>query len=498
MPSYRLDIEGWIPVEMQDGSIEELSLSQVFARASKIKRITGNPLEVAVLYRLLLAITHRVAAPGDTSDWISHWHDRYALMSAAQVYVEQSADHFDLYHHERPFGQHPELEPGQKPVSVLLYERAQGNNPVFFDASHEEHLYAIDSGTAARAMLVNFAFGGAHPDKSNPLSTGKENTMFAGPLCARLVAIVEGDALDKTLVLNLIAGEPSGTLSWEQASAPHPTKSEPDGICDRYTRKTRFIRLRPSEDGQRCLSVALHMGEQLQEDEERPRDPMIPLYLAKDKKLKVQRLDPDRALWRSSHVLFNCRSGPDSEPIRALDQLAPLVERGKFPSDERVSLRIVGVSGNAQGPKTDLWRDESLPFAISVVADERRFADLKEAISLAEQVATRLRGRVYDLAKAYISASVPSPDPADVGKLADELAPGLRDYWSAIAPRGERLALQPLDPETWSRDLEKAAKQTLVKASDRLPANAHRFRAVASIEVGFRALMPPKAATETT
>lgn len=496
MPSYRLDLEPWIPVQWKDGRNGEVSLTDIFRQAPLIRRIQGTPLEVAVLHRLIFAIFHRAHPLDSYSDWLLAWGDPSApLESAAQYVSELGKECFDLYHMDRPFMQHPRLLPGDKPLAVLQYERAQGNNPVFLDASQEGDQLPISSSTAARALLVNMAFGGSHPDKCNPLSTGKENTMYAGPLCARLVVILEGLTLVQTLLLNRIIGKPVGRPAWERPMPNHPITTESEGIADRYTRTTRFIRLRPSESGQECLSVALHMGERIEEGD-KPEDPMMPLYLASDKKQKVQRLYTDRAVWRSSHVLLNLESGQEKlVPAAAMEQFGRLCAR-YLETPPESSLRVVGVAGNAQGPTTDIWRDESLPFRISLGEDSLLAANLTVAVKFAETEAEALKKRLYSFAKRYMEAAVPNPDKKDVIRLAESLAPGLASYWAELAHDGERLGLGVTSKESWEEKVRIASKKTFEQAVEMLPVSGRRLQAqygrASSADKGKAAAMKQK------
>ena len=478
MITYRLDQEPWIPVKLTNGTQTEVSLSEVFRQAQEIRAIAGNPPEVAVLHRLLLAIFQRAVPLQGDDPWEEAYQQPANPLGVAAEYVTRLGPTcFDLFHPENPFMQHPRLAPGDKPMAVILYDRAAGNNPVFLDASQEAGATSIPSGIAARALLVNMAFGGSHPDKSNPLSSGKENTMYAGPLCARMVVIVEGQNLAQNLLLNSLVEEKVGTAAWERQMAEHPKKSKAEGIADRYTRTTRFVRLRPSHDGRHCLSVALHMGEQIEESDE-PDDPMMPLYVAKDGKFKVQRLDPERALWRSSHVLFNAQADPkNGRPARALAQLRRLASTGLIPSDQAVGLRVVGVAGNAQGPTTELWRDEVLPFSLSLVQDDAAYARLEQAVKLAHDAEEKLRKRIYRFAARYLQAAIPNPDPKDVARLAESLDPGHHRFWSALAPEGEKLGLAKIDPEKWQETVNAASNRAYEQAVNRIPVSGRRLQA---------------------
>jgi len=476
MPSFPLDQEPWIPVEMLDGSSQEVSLTGAFKEAHRIRRLTGSPLEAAVLHRLLLAILHSACPVPNPRAWGRLWQEPEVAMASALKKVEEHKDRFDLYHEQHPFLQHPKLPPGTKPMAVLLYDRARGNNFIFFDGNSVEEPLPVPSAVAARGLLVNLAFGGSHKDMSNALDPGKDNKMLAGPLCVRLVVLIEGQNLAKTLLLNLLICDTVGLPAWERPLAGQASKTIPGGPCDRYTRMTRFIRLLPSESGSQALSTALHMGEAIV-DPEVPQDPMMPLYLAADKKLKVQKIEAGRALWRSSHVLLNCKVKADAKPAQAMEQLETLASIGVVSRREPVGLRVLGVDGDAQGPVTNLWRDETLPFKLSVVADDDQFSRVVDAINKADEEARKLRSRIVGFALRYLKAALPNPKLEDAQKLADELAPGLNDYWSALAPMGEALGLGTIEPEHWADTVKSASKAALERAEEALPPNGRRFRA---------------------
>ncbi len=482
--TFRLDREPWILAEDLAGQRKELSLVDIFEQAGTIRRVIGNPLEVAVLMRLLLAIAHRVAHPASRSEWGQRWNKRKTEMARMAEYVRQNASYFDLYDETIPFGQHPKLPYGEKPPSVLLYDRAAGNNAVFIDADLEVQMTPVSSAGIARALLANFAFGGSHPDKSNPLAKPGSTTMYAGPLCARTISFMEGENLEKTIMLNLISDWNGGTPSWESPPPSHPGKSKPSGWADMYTRRTRFVRLRPMDGGRFCASVALHMGEQIEEyGDGHIVDPMIPQYVASDQKLKDFRLQPSKALWRSLNVLLCCtnREG-ESSGIHKAARCVRHLQSSYFDfvsQDEPVRLRVIGVCGNAQGPKTDFWRDETLPFKLTLLADDSLFEDIKSKVAKAESEAKQLERRLFAFAKRYLQTGQPNPDSKDVAKLAEELGQELHDYWSVVGAVGETLASRPkpLPEDEWKDLTERASKDAYRLAIDRLPPSAARFRA---------------------
>lgn len=478
MPSYRLDTQPWIPVVLKTGTPAEVSLLDAIERAPGIRTIAGNPLEVAVLARLLVAIAHAVRQPQDPYEWLDIWHNRRPLLDDMAAHVVENAGLFDLYDPERPFAQHPRLPVPGGPPALLEYERAQGNNPVFLDHSRVSDPVPLPSAAAARALLVTHSYGGSGTGGLNPLNSGKKDQMRAGPLCARLIALLEGEDLAKTIVLNLASDAKPSKPGWLRERADAPGQTPPDGPADLYTRATRSARLLPSEDGLTCTAVSLFMGEAVAGADDGGDDPMIPRYLASDKKFKALRLSGDRAMWRSAHVLLTAAEKPFARPVRALEQLRPLASDGLVSTEEPVRLRVLGVEANAQGPATDLWRDETLPFGLSVLTDDARYAALERAVAGAEETARKLRGRLYRFALAYLrNGGDSSPDSKDAGRLADELAPNLAGFWSGIGPRGERIALDDFDDAAWEKELAAASERAFRKAIDRLPPDARRLRA---------------------
>jgi hypothetical protein len=185
------------------------------------------------------------------------------------------------------------------------------------------------------------------------------------------------------------------------------------------------------------------------------------------------RLEAGRALWRSAHVLLSWQE--DVKRLGAIDQLHRLVRRGAIPTDQPVSIRVCGVAGDAQGPSSELWRDETLPFGFSVVSDEKRYSELVRAVSAAAKAADSTRESIRSFAARYLQSGADSK--AKVYRLSDELSSDLVDFWASLAPEGERIACDGFDETAWSVLLGTASKETIRRAIDRLAPDARRYRA---------------------
>jgi hypothetical protein len=139
---------------------------------------------------------------------------------------------------------------------------------------------------------------------------------------------------------------------------------------------------------------------------------------------------------------------------------------------------VVGISGKAGQVKHYFWRDETLPFGTSVVADDARFAQLDRAVQTAAKKAKETRNRIYAFAARYLqNGAAASPIKNDIGRLADELSPDLADFWGTLAAPGERIACDGFDEVSWAKLVETAAENAFRNAIDRLPPNARRYRA---------------------
>jgi CRISPR type I-E-associated protein CasA/Cse1 len=466
MPSTRLDELRWIPVVGTDGRARRENLRSIFADARALSGIDGSPLEVAAITRFLLAVAHLTDTPTSLDAWATIWKGRLDFMSQCAKSVEQQPDAWDLFHKRHPFGQLPDLHKTLNPAHLLTYDAARKNNAVFADHSIGETPVPVPAASLARGLIVTNAFAG---------SSG--GGYRSGPLAMRTVAMLCGRTFDETIVLNLLVQRtPPAAYGWR--SYGHTAEGAPASvdIVRRYLWTSRQVRFLADATGAAAATMMLSPGDEMPETE-RAEDPMV--AMRKDSKGTAYvplRLDAGRALWRSAHVLLNWHE--DARRLAAVDQLRKAVRRGLIPTGQQVSMRVCAVAGDAQGPSTELWRDESLPFGLSVIADESRYAELAKAVSEAEETGRTTRGRIYSFAIRYLQdGSEAAPDKANVARLADELAPDLTDFWAALARAGEQIACEGYDGAAWTSLLRQASHDTFTRAVRRLPPDARRYRA---------------------
>ena len=503
MATFRLDQKPWIPVLDTGGTEAEVSLVEIFEKANSIHSLSGSPLEVAAILRLLLAIAHLTETPSDLSRWGELWCDRTAFMRRCAAYVRDQGDLWDLFHPDCPFLQDKRLTiVAGEPVAPTFLSRGKVGTDAFVSHASAAQI-ALKPAEAARALLVTHAFsvgGTGTPNPLLPQRKGKKNAVNdkyskSSLLAQSLIVSLHDSPLDRLLHLNLLAGTEVGTPGWR---FPHATTADPigcKGIADRYTRPTASLLLYPNEEGSVSQATVTIGSTFLRPDPKKNEpgdaigDPMLP----HDKELRQLELEQGKALWRSAHV-FLATSG---RPLALISQLQKLRVRG-FVDADAGGLRIVGIAGDRGKVKHYLWRDETLPFGLSILADDRRYAELVRAIDSAEASQQNVERRLWSFARNYLGLDSEAKAKGDPKKEAEEVRsligelvglkkekwgketvtiPLYTDFWSAVAAAGERIACDGFDEAVWVALLRHASDDEFRRAIDRLPPDARRYRA---------------------
>lgn len=532
MATFRLDEQPWIPVVDLKGKEREVSLIEAFSDARDIASISGSPLEIASILRLLLAIAHVVQTPRDLSEWKVIWEDRDTFLNNCSNFVRDRAQVWDLFHADRPFLQDPRLAgavidgnvckpAAAEPIEPTFLNRGKvGTDPFVWHPSGAN--VALTPAQAARALFVTHAFAVGGTGTPNPLipkaKSGQDDKYSKSSLLAQtLVAFLNLAPLDQLLVLNLLCADTPGTPGWEFKPITSRDAIPCTGIADRYSRPAQAILLRPDDDGF-VRQAVVTIGPTFETADRKTEkvgdvldDPMVPHIKVKDG-YKHLRLDRARALWRSAHVLL----GEGDRPLQLVDQLTRLVRRGVV-SPQGISLRIVGIGGEPGKVKHFLWRDEVLPFGIGILQDDERLAIVAQAVHSAQKQCNRLRDKLRAFAENYLGLSAEAANTGEenhamgteemttelsgYGKqreLAEKVraflgelvgyekqkrgkdivtVPLFSDFWAEVAPMGERIACDDFDEAKWAEMLKNAADNAYRKAIDRLPPDARRFRA---------------------
>jgi len=512
-PHFNLVDEPWIPCLLPDHRAKEFGLREVLARAHEVREIFHpSPLVVIALHRLLLAILHRNFGPETLPDWQVLWGQGRWNEDTLEHYFSKWRDRFYLFHPERPFCQVPKMADAKEhPVQKLAEEAASLNNPTLFDHSFSERPQPFSPAQAARYVLAcqSFALGGG---VSRPFNFSH------APLVRGYTVLVLGDNLFETLTLNFHIynshqpipwRQPDDPPAWERDTLPEPDKrgTLPQGYLDYLTFQSRRLHL-VSEDG--SLVGRCQILQNLKLPDNFDRDPFMCHLRDPERGVRPLRLDPDRAVWRDSHTLFDKakelhrKSG--KAPISTMrPEIFNWVARLRtiLSSTKDFRFSIAGLVSDRA--KVLLWRQERLPLPLAYLDDVDLLGRLKVALDLAERANQTLIWGLRWVASLILSPESGGqsrpPDRGEVDRLLEGWAPG-RLYWSRLeAPFRQLLVELPDDHEEggdggliygsrkmpeWSRTVYQAATETFADVAAGLERSVRSLKAVARVEGPFR------------
>ena len=324
-PSFNLLDEPWIRVTRLDGTSDEVSLLAVFREATDISGIHGEiaSQDVAIL-RLLLAICHRtMGGPENMDTWEKYWDDPGRLGRDAVAYLESYRDRFDLRDPERPFFQVAGIHAASGKTSGLesLIVDVPNGDP-FFTTRIAQGLESVSWAEAARWLVHVHAFDpsgirtGAVGDPR--VKGGKGYPIGPGWTGQIGVVTVNGESLERTLLLNTVVCEKVDGLDVDPAADLPPWEREPDtpagslaleptGPVSCYTWQTRRVLL---HGGARVTSLFLGNGDKATPQNRYLVEPMTAWRYSEPqtRKLKAivympRKLPTDRAFWRGLSTL---------------------------------------------------------------------------------------------------------------------------------------------------------------------------------------------------
>ncbi|MCX5009171.1 type I-E CRISPR-associated protein Cse1/CasA [Streptomyces sp. NBC_00638] len=427
--AFDLTSRPWIPVLRQDGSQDELSLSEVFEQAHQLRRLVGDlPTQEFALLRLLLAVAHdALDGPRDTDDWAGLWADD-ACFTPVGPYLDQHRTRFDLLHPQAPFYQVADLRTAKGEVFSLNRIVADVPNGDPFFSSRLPGVDRLDFAEAARWVVHAHAFdtsgiktgavgdARAKNNKVYPLGVGWTG-MLGG-------VVAEGDSLRETLLLNLVAADTNGLRfgaddrpAWrrEPCEAGADSSRRPSGLRDLYTWQSRRVRLH--FDAEAVHGVVLGYGDPLAAYNMHTFEPMTAWRrsTAQEKKQGKPLIylprehDPARAAWRGLAALIADRAqagqGADAAPFLRpgiLEWIARLVTEGELPRGFLIRAHVVGPVYGTQQSVIDEIVDDHVAMAVVLLHQrEREHAQQAiDAVAEAEAAVIALGDLATDLARA--------------------------------------------------------------------------------------------------
>jgi CRISPR system Cascade subunit CasA len=526
--SFNLIDEAWIPcIPLTGGLPRELSLREALARAHELREISDlSPLVTVALHRLLLAVVHRVcrpagapAGPADARAWSELWRRGRWDEGALDQYLDEWHARFDLFDTEYPFYQCKSLATAEpSPISLLLHDRASGNNATLFDHTLDESPPELRPAQAARALLAHqsFAVGGLVS-----LLPGEDarthKSADAAPLVKGAVALCRGQTLFETLMLNLHRYSPADEQpfacraddlpAWEWEVETQPEDRHPRGYLDVLTWQSRRVHLRPAVNGAGQLVVrhAVNMkGWQFPNPSILKTVETMMAFRANPKAGKGQDpfppvgFRPDRALWRDSLALVEV-SGAESARPKTFDWLSVLVDAEVLEYGRTVPVDFLGLSTDKA--KVLLWRHERLPLPLAYLEDKDLRDDLREGLKVAEEAGQILRQTAWRLAQR-LAAPLGQAMPREHLEPIYESLGVERLYWwrlevpfkvllTDLAREHQNDAAsdgveESLAMREWCRAVYRAAVAAFEEAARGLDVSARTLQAVAAVEPAFR------------
>jgi len=426
--TWDLWVQPWIQAVLEDGTVELLSVHDVFLRAPEIREIVGDiPTQAFAIQRLLLAILHAaVDGPQDRLHWEDLWNDG-PPMDQVTVYEELWRGRFDLFSESTPFFQVAGLHTSKDEFSGLekLVADVPAGHP-FFTTRIGAGLDRLTFAEAARWLVHLQAYdisgikSGAVGDprvkggKGYPLGTG-----WAGAIGG---VLVEGDNLWQTLLLNLIprgeamlatfgaADRPAWEASPSTVAEADDLASRPYGPLDLYTWQSRRVRLR--RDGDAVTGIVVANGDKITPQNRQRLEPMTSWRrsVPQQKALKQpivympRQHDPSRALWRGLAQVL-----PAVAPRGKADEGQDNVTAGVFEwaviaqgRTARVRLHAFGMKYGTQNAIVDDVFDDRLTFSVALLAhsDEGLPRLVVDAVEATDQGVAALRNLASNLVRA--------------------------------------------------------------------------------------------------
>jgi CRISPR system Cascade subunit CasA len=405
--TYRYDLisEPWLPCVMPNGRVVELGLRDALVDADKYRELGGeSPLVTAALYRLLLAMLHRVFGPADRDSWRGLWAQGRWDAVMLDAYLTTWHQRFDLFAEQSPFCQakHPTI--GFSPVGDLAHEYCRADT--LFDHRVGTPELTFTPAQAARHLLAAHTFG-------RWMTKGPYGQLPFGTCARGIVFLVKGNTLFEDLALNLIRYPTRDDIlphneadapCWEMPDAFLPARKRPLGLLDELTWLSRRICLEPEMvDGQlRVRRAKIAPG--LRMDDDVP-EPMLQYQLERKGGPKCVAYREDRALWRDSAALFRLPEAGQADsaqtrPPACVGWLAALVEEGTpgLEPARAKSLVALGMAGKTQKYQVYFYRRDVLPLPFSVLRYQDSVLHLENGLEEAEQIGEKLTGALCKLA----------------------------------------------------------------------------------------------------
>ncbi|NLX17845.1 MAG: type I-E CRISPR-associated protein Cse1/CasA [Desulfobulbus sp.] len=424
MSRFNLIDEQWIPVQLLNGTRDELGIRETLLRSHEIATIEDtSPLVVTSIYRFLLAVLYRSLQGPTDIDQAKLLFTNSLPLEKITAYLEAWYDRFWLYDDKYPFWQIPTFTPKiWRSWTVLAAEHNADNAKVLFDHVNIENSGTVSNGSAARWLLATQTFS---------VSCGKSELAHTGtaPSATAAMVLPLGRDLRDTLLFSLVPMNREiighDLPVWERnpesvEELRRGVKRNTSGLADLYTWRTRTVRLQDEgENNVGKLAFASGVGNESPEQ----RDPMLAYRVdPKEGTLPVQ--FRDRGIWRDFDSLL-----PDKEHLapQVIEHATVLSRsnRKRFPH----AVMVLGQANNKA--KIEFWRMERFVLPQALAGDRFIRAEIRQLLTDAEDSQKYLWQACCSFAEDLLSRGERKPDKKDVRRFVDQM-PCIPWYWSAL------------------------------------------------------------------
>jgi len=499
--TYNLIDESWIPLLDSGGSLHYVGIRELLIHSHQYRQLAASlPQTNAALYRLLLAILHRVfVGPSDPDHWEKLWESKAFDAAALDTYLNQWHERFDLFDPMHPFFQRQNPDVEIKPANILLFNTGGGNPETLFDHNIDDVPLQLSCEQAALALVTAQSFslaGLCHPQLK---------LVYTDALCSRAaVFLLQGKSLFESFMLNLVRYNRMTPIPWRgqkdlptwEMDDPFAQRTLPNGYLDYLTWPNRRVMLFPAEINGEIKVTRVSMAPGLVMNAEQ-RNPMHHYRIDRQAKAnqspyKVLRFSEGRALWRDSSALL--ASGVDKTGrLAVLEWAEELKSNGLLPK-RKLTLAAYGMATDPGKSKVFFYRGDQFTFSDELLGSSDLTAFLERALDRAEQVRAQLWGAVNRLAGLLLAHEsnqndAHRADPNAVKQLIAHWNPE-GHYWQALElPFYHFMETLPDQPQTayeeWIELLRRTGRSVFEKASEMAGTSSAAFKASANARVIF-------------
>lgn len=469
--NYSLIHEPWIPIRSSAGSLVHLGIREALVQAHLLQFVEdSNPLVVASVFRILLAILHRaVEGPTDLEHRMEIFDAGAFDTKLIDDYLQRHENRFHLLGID-PFFQVGDLALDKSTaLGKLAVERSSGNNKALFDHTLDGKPKKYGLAEAARVLIAHQAFS-----LCGGVSGGgfKNFTDAASPRGA--IIIPQGHNFFETLVASLLPYQEDSVRKqdlpiWEREpltqsrlkeSQQGPMIAGPAGL---YSWPSRAIRLLRSDADtiQQCYYASGLIPVAA------PTDPAVSYRHNKEGLRSPVKVDANKAIWRDLCSLVPPNSTDGAGIVSALDRLGRKLRVGRIQP-----LLILGQSAKPGKPVVESWTSTSLPLPESWLESESSMlgTNTQKALDYSEEVVRALKDAVRTAAAEF-------SDKEKAGSIVDSVSID-QEYWAQLQsvfyqalPRFSA----PESLEQWKMDCKKIAFQAYDRLEPLLGANCDGF-----------------------